>query len=459
MRAPFRALALTVGALATQLLCAQPACPEPPAYRFLRFDESYAYLRRPECAVDPFDVVKYRDIGFDGWRASFGADVRIRLETGQDIRYTTAPPNPRNDVVQRYHVHAELRLDDRLRFFGELKANETAGRPVPIPTDENKLDVHQAFVDFHDAATRLRAGRQEFTFGGMRRLFPRNGPNVRGSYDAVRITHRDGEWSVDALAFRPVGIDAGRFDDSSIGAQRGWGVYGSGPAIAGLRFDAYYLGLAREGSRFVQGIADELRHSIGARAFGRAGAWDHDHEVTVQSGHFGTGNIRAWAVEGEVGYTFAGMGPAPPRFSLRYDAGSGDRDPADARLETFNALFPRGGVTGEIFNFSPANLLHVRLGVDQRVTSNVGVVVSVDGFWRTSLRDGVYGTGGNIMAAAPASRARYVGWDADATVNWRLSRQVVLGFSAGYFRNGTFSRDAGLPRRQWLFFPVLSIQV
>jgi len=63
------------------------------------------------------------------------------------------------------------------------------------------------------------------------------------------------------------------------------------------------------------------------------------------------------------------------------------------------------------------------------------------------------------MVAGAASRSRYVGWDVDTTVNWRLSRQVVVGVSAGYFRNGTFSREAGLAERQWFFAPVISIQL
>jgi len=457
-----RTAAHGIGALLTSMgtAAAEPPCPpEATAYRFLRFDESYAYLKRPECAVDEFDAIKFHELGIGDGRVSFGADARVRMESGQDLRYVSAPPNPRNDVLQRYHVHADLRLDDRLRFFGELKVAQVAGRPVPLPTDEDGLDVHQAFVEWQGAIGRARIGRQEFTFGSNRRFFPRNGPNVRGNFDAVRLTRDWGAWTVDLLAFKPVAIDPGAFDDASIDAQRYVVAYATGPAPTwGLRADLYYIGLARDGARFVQGVADEKRHSIGARAFGRLGAWDHDHEVTLQAGTFGSGDIRAWAVEGEVGYTMPDL-PTRPRVSLRYDAGSGDRDPASPALETFNAFFPRGGVTAEVFNFSPANLLHLRLGFEQRVLPRLGVVLSADGVWRTSVRDGLYGPGANVVVAAPASRSRYVGWDVDATVNWRLTRQVVVGFSAGYFRNGTFSRDAGFPARQWLFFPVISIQL
>jgi hypothetical protein len=439
---------------------ADPPCPpEVPGYRLLRFDESYTYLARPECAVDEFDAIKFRELGIGTARISFGADIRVRMETGADLRYYPAPAEVRNDVLQRYHAHADLRIDDALRFFGEVKVAEVAGRTVPLPTDEGGPDIHQAFAEWKGGDTRARIGRQEFVFGSGRRLFPRNGPNIRGSFDTARFTQAWGAWTIDVMAFKPVSIDPGAWDDASIDSQRYAVAHATGPSfLPGLRADWYYIGLDRGGARFVQGVADERRHSLGTRLFGRRGAWDHDHEVTVQWGTFGAGDIRAWAIEGDIGYTLADI-PARPRVSLRYDAGSGDKDPANPNLETFNAMFPRGGVTTEVFNFSPANLLHLRLGYEQRVTPRLGVVLSADGVWRTSVRDGVYGPSALPMVAGAASRSRYVGWDVDTTINWRLSRQVVIGVSAGYFRNGTFSREAGLAERQWFFAPVISIQL
>ncbi|HEX4763501.1 MAG TPA: alginate export family protein [Usitatibacter sp.] len=439
---------------------AEPPCPtEATGYKFLRFDESYTYLKRPECAVDEFDSIKFRELGIGGARISFGGDIRVRMETGQDLRYYAAPPDTRNDVQQRYHGHVDLRIDDTLRFFAELKVAEVAGRPVPLPSDEDGLDVHQAFVEWQGESTRARLGRQEFMFGGNRRLFPRTGPNVKGSYDAARVTQQWGDWAIDLLAFKPVSIDPGAFDDVSIDSQRFWAAYATGPTPwSGLRADFYYIGLERDATRFVQGVADEKRHSIGARLFGRLGAWDHDHEVTLQAGTFGSGDIRAWAVEGEVGYTVPDQ-PTRPRVSLRYDAGSGDRDPANPNLETFNSIFPRGGVTTDVFGFSPANLLHLRLALEQRIAPRLAIVVSADGVWRTSVRDGLYGAGANVLVVGASSRSRYVGWDVDTTINWRVSRQVVLGISAGYFRNGTYSREAGFPDRQWIVAPVLYIQL
>ena len=51
-----------------------------------------------------------------------------------------------------------------------------------------------------------------------------------------------------------------------------WGGYVTGPLpfIPGLSADFYYLGISRENAEFARGTADELRHSLGTRLFGKA---------------------------------------------------------------------------------------------------------------------------------------------------------------------------------------------
>jgi hypothetical protein len=52
-------------------------------------------------------------------------------------------------ILQRYYVRTDLHLGDAFRFFGELGSSlETGRNGGPRTTvDDNKLDVHQAFID------------------------------------------------------------------------------------------------------------------------------------------------------------------------------------------------------------------------------------------------------------------------------------------------------------------------
>ena len=154
-------------------------------------------------------------------------------------------------------------------MFAELKSNHEQNRePRPLGADVDRLDWHQAFFDFgRDRAGLLRLGRQELVYGSGRRIFPRNGPNVRGKFDGLRGVAPLTDVRLEAFAFRPVEVDPGVFDDSTIDTQTFWGVYSEAkpPGLAPWSIDVYYIGARRLGARFNQGVATEQRHSIGTR--------------------------------------------------------------------------------------------------------------------------------------------------------------------------------------------------
>lgn len=419
-------------------------------YRFLRYSEDFVFVRNPACQTDFWDGMKYMPFGQDGDRfLSLGGDLRLQLVNARYLSFGTEGGDNHNVALERIHLHANARLASDVRVFAELKSNHEQNRePRPLGVDVDRLDIHQAFIDIGtDRSGLLRLGRQELVYGSGRRIFPRNGPNVRGNFDAVRATMPVAGQRVDAFVFRPVRVDPGLFDDGTLNTQTFWGLYtdGSSPASILPMLDLYYIGARRLGVRFSQGPATEHRQSIGARLFGKSGAWDFDHEATVQWGSFGSGSITAWSASSETGYTWAGA-PFKPRGSLRLTVGSGDRNPADPDLQTFNSFFPRGGVVSEGFNVSPANVMQARAAVDAQLLPSVTAVVALETLYRTSRRDGIYGPGGGVIRAPAGSLARHVGDDIDAAVIWRIDRHAALSFAFGYFFSGRFIHESGPPR-------------
>ena len=70
---------------------------------------------------------------------------------------------------------------------------------------------------------------------------------------------------------------------------------------------------------------------------GATDGFDWDVEGVRQTGD----GVSAWAASADFGYALASA-PLRPRFGLRFDAGSGDGDPADGRTTGFFPLFPSG---------------------------------------------------------------------------------------------------------------------
>ena len=443
---PLVATPLVVHAQNVPVACAAATAP----YRFLRYLEDFGFLRDPACRTDYLDGVKYFPIGEDAKRFfTLGGDLRLQSINARYLSFGNEGGDNHNVALERLHLHANFRLSPDLRLFTELKSNHQQNRePRALVVDVDRLDLHQAFVDFgNDQSSQLRIGRQEIIYGSGRRIFPRNGPNVRGSLDAVRGMTQFKDLRLDAFAFRPVEVDAGVFDDSKINTQSCWGMYavGAPPSLAPLKLDLYYIGAHRKGARFSQGAAVEHRHSIGSRLFGKSGAWDFDHEFTLQWGTFGSGNIRAWSITSESGYAWLAV-PGRPRGSIRLTGGSGDRNPTDPDLQTFNAFSPRGGVVSDGFNISPANALHARAAIDFDITPTLRTTVALETLSRTSLRDGIYGPGGNLIRAPGGGSARHVGNDVDTTVTWTIDRHNTFALAAGKFVSGRFIKESGAPR-------------
>ena len=84
--------------------------------------------------------------------------------------------------------------------------------------------------------------------------------------------------------------------------------------------------------------------------------WDHNYEAAFPWGRFGSGGIRAWTPASETG-----LGPVTARLAPWAGIASGDHDPLDRTLGTFNALFPEGAYFREADLIGPHNLWGDRL--------------------------------------------------------------------------------------------------
>jgi alginate export protein len=422
---------------------------KPPAYKQLRYDEDYAYLQDQSQRSDPWDLIKYIPLGNGGVSyLSIGGEIRQRYEYFRNPVWGQEEQDDNGYWLQRYMLHTDVHLGNRVRFFGQIKSGIEIGRAGgPRGADEDQLDLHQAFVDIRAWADgkdslALRIGRQEIGLGSSRLVSFREGPNVRQSFDGVRLGWRGGEWQIDGLATKPVETKRGFFDDAWDHTRSFWGVYAVGPfrALPKGRVDLYYLGLDRKKARFDQGIGRELRHSIGARIWGQTESWDYNTELVYQWGSFGQGSIRAWTTASDTGYRIESI-KFRPRFGLKADIASGDRDPTDGTLGTFNALFPKGAYFSEADLLGPYNLMDLHPSLQLNFTERISLIPDGDFFWRQSTRDGVYGIPGNLIRSGHTSSARYIGSHSGLQLEWRLDRHITLTTIYLHFFPGPFLKE------------------
>jgi hypothetical protein len=435
-----------LAALAGEAHADEEPCAHPPIAA-IRYEEDYRFLHDPACRTELWDPMKYIELGDDTY-LTLGADIRERFEYIHNQDWGRAPSD--GYALSRLMVHGDLHLGWHVRVFVQLAGAFVAGRAGgPRPVDEDQLDVHQAFVDVSmDIATlgrfTLRVGRQELDYPSARLVAVRDGANVRLSFDGVRAIQRIGAWHVDALALAPVETARGVFDDGPEPGQRLWGIYSSGPVVPErLALDVYYLGLLRDHAEFDQGTARELRHTLGARFSGTVANIDHNTELVFQFGSFGAGDIRAWTVASDTGYTFTSR-PWRPRIGGQANVTSGDNDRDDVDLQTFDPLFPRAAYFSEANLIGPLNHIDVHPTLGLEPTERVAITLAWDIFWRYSLADGLYRMSGAPQVTVADNPERFVGSEGSVLVEWNVARGTAMFATYTHFFAGPFLRRAGL---------------
>ena len=432
----------------------QTKCPTgPPPYELLRQDEDYRYLSNPACSNDYWDRLKYVRLGSDADTFfTLGGEIREWYEGYRNANWGYGPQDTNGYLLQRLSIYSDIHAAPRIRLFVQLTSGIEAGRnggPRPV-IDESKLFFEEAFADITLSKEPsnnlvLRLGRQEFELGDGRLVDVREGPNVRQAFDGASLNWKASSWNIDGFALKPVLNGTGVFDTPPDHGSTFWGVYAvhPNPKIKGGNIDLYYLGLARKDAAFEIGSADEVRHTVGGRLSGRRGGWSYDSEAAFQWGSFGARNIRAWGTGHDTSYTFRSI-RLQPQIGASALVASGSHGNSQSDLGTLNPLFPTGYYFGQggIALLGPSNLMAVGPKIELQFAKSLSVVADNNIFWRTSLQDGIYGPGVNLLVSGQSNSERYVGIQPSVGAYWRASRHISVSAAYAHFHVGPFLINA-----------------
>jgi hypothetical protein len=433
---------------------AVPEAWQPPTLTITRYDEDWSKLADPAERTGHWtERFKYVPLGENGY-ATTGFEFRLRNEDYHDNLWGAAAAPDDGYLWIRAIPHADLHAGRVRAFVQPIAAFAIGVKPAASPVDQTRTDLLQGFVDVRlgDAKTgdtnssgvTLRAGRQMLSLGTERLIGTRYGPNVPLAFDGFRALVSLNGAAVSVLAVRPVQPGPRTFDDRRSRTKSLWGAYATIPSSAG-GLDLYYLGFRNTQARFGGRTGRELRHSVGARWFGNPSNWHWNVEGVGQFGRFDGGSIAAWTIGTEAGRRFPTLLFAPDLL-IRANYASGDRNPADRRLGTFNALFPKGKYFGELSPVGPYNLININPQASAALGGGVSVTLAGMAYWRAARNDGVYDIPGNLIRAPSASRARFVGREVEASIALQATTEWELSASLSTFVPGAFIRQTGTAR-------------
>lgn len=432
----------------------------PPTYTPVRWNEDYSYLKDPSKRSDFFDPVKFIALDDSGdYFASVGAQARYRYEYFNNLNFGAGTQDDDGYHLARFLAHADLHLSPYFRVFVQGKsslAEDREGGPR-AGLDADELDVQQLFADVRlpmadKQSLTFRFGRQDLLYGSQRLISPLDWSNTRRTFEGAKVSYARPENTLDVFWVRPVLVDKEEANDGD-GNTSFSGVYDTLalPQLFGKEANSKLelYGLALNRSAFGTVPTDSDTYTVGTRLWTNPKPWDFDVELDYQFGDAGAGDISAWSFATEGGYTFVGL-PYTPRVYLGFDIASGDHDPSDPDVQTFNQLFPlQHAYFGYIDVVARQNVIDVHPGVELLLAENRRHIkrLSLRGdyhaFWRQSDDDALYSAGGSVLRADTGTNASFIGTELDLMLTWQVDRHLQFYFGYSHFFTGEFISDTG----------------
>ena len=457
-----------------------PPRPWPPRYAERRFEENWRPLdwANPHAgARDIFDKIKALPLNDDGsaW-IGFGGSLRGRLAYQSTVTFGGPFEFEPTMWTGRFRGHTDVHLG-KFRAFGEyiysyssIEAlvdvfNAPSAR-LGFDAPNTAGDVLNLFGEYQTGFSGtweagVWGGRRELLMGNQRIISPGNWLLNRHTFDGAGGWLNNRKHRFEGFVSRPRVPVPDRFtrrDDETIFSGVFYTTNFAPKPQQNIRFEPYLLNIDRKDVTYVQGTADENRYTMGALAQGDLGSTglDFEAEGIYQYGRYETpfdrGIINAYAWVTKVGYRFRNVKFFPrPSISLEYS--SGDSDPDDTSLGTFDPLYPLAwSFYGFHAAFDRKNFVAGGFHLEGAHKTTYFRTSYFPIMWRAQVNDGVYNSfneiarrpdfqsrGGNFPDLASASRE--IGQQIDFGFFWQATRHVQFYATYLHFFAGKFYQD------------------
>ena len=161
-----------------------------------------------------------------------------------------------------------------------------------------------------------------------------------------------------------------------------------------------------------------------------------------QGGRIANEEIRAWALGSRAGYTLGDL-TWTPRLGLQVDAASGDGNPHDGTLGTFNPLFPNGYYVTMSAYTGYTNFTHVKPSLTLRPLPTLTAMFAVADQSRETAGNSVYTQPDIPIAGTAGHGGTFTGTYYQVRFDWQATRALAFALEAVRFVVSGTVRDVG----------------
>lgn len=387
-----------------------------------------------------------------------GAESRYRFEYRDD--FNLADQSYEDDAVNlfRNRLSADLKIKPlesvrTYHFFAEGQSAQSFAQNGLNKTNQyvNQLDLRQLFVKidklFYEIPLTVKAGRQELSYGDERFVGPLNWSNTSRVFDAVKLVYSPRTWlQLDTFFSQVVRNEATRVD-KTVHDDNFYGFYAAYNKIKDHVIDSFLFIRNKQDESLVSeraGKKGDLReYTLGNRFKGKRGAVDYGTEYALQFGRRAHDEIEAWAFHQELGYTFLAEW-GTPRLYAEYNHASGDRNPTDGVVSTFDNLFPTNhSKYGAIDFLSLKNMNDVMLGTSVKPHAKVKLASEFHWFFLDAKESPWFNASGGTFRSANPNADTQLGEELDLTASYAINQYLTALVGYSHFFAGPFAQDTG----------------
>lgn len=304
------------------------------------------------------------------------------------------------------------------------------------------MDLRQGYMEIGDPSKlSFSAGRMELNYGDGRLVSRSPWKNVSQSFDAAKLHVAGDDWWLDAFASSVVKFRRDQFDQSdwlNNGDQTFSGLYFNTSALTFQTTELYALELHDAGTDFVtlgtHWKADPKKLE----------GWDYEVEMAAQVGTVKDKDLTALAGHWSVGYQWLDLA-WKPRVGVEYSYASGDSDPNDGDVGTFQNLFPTNHrFYGYMDVFSWRNLHNPELRVSAEPAKDLTATLDYHWFWLADTNDAWYRANQTTMVRPITPGASsYAGSELDFVLTWKAMQHLEVQAGYAHFFAGSYLKDTG----------------
>lgn len=438
-------------------------------------------------------VLEKNPLSFWNGKAVFDVEERLRWEIRDNNFYFDGRVNDRTDdnwFLQRARFGLKVSPTPWLRIYGQIQdSREINSDRLDIPGNlgaegDDAVDLRQAWIELgnpKEFPLTLKLGRQILSYGDERLVGAFDWNNIGRTFDAAKLRWESKDAWVELFSASVVVPERGSYNQSDFFNGNELhrestlsGLYAECNALWFQSTDVYVFHLHENANQLYRqnDRGDTNFFTIGTRWKSKPGAFaksedgmskDQDGKAVTEPGPkpavgldytgefaFQTGDVlgqdlTAFAAHADVGYTLNAAWR--PRFAVGYSFATGDDEPGDREIQTFQNLFPTNHkFYGQMDLFAWQNLHDLEFDFKVSPLRNVTLRADYHAFWLETTEDAWYRASGRpVRPVTATSRAagNYVGSEIDLLATWNVTKWLQLEGGYSHFFAGDYVKDTG----------------